>query len=83
MAPEAARTAVRSLIGITAELFSRAVTVCEDHDPEDPDETYVVLAVETSLPPQAIVDAEQQWIVALRNVAPSAFDSVRLLINAR
>ena len=70
-------------MGVTADLFASDVAVYEDHDPEYPDEKFAVLAVETSLPPRAIVDAEQQWIMALREFAPSAFDSVRLLINAR
>lgn len=73
---------LRELIGRTCETFGCEIIAYEDFDPEYPADKYTVLRVTTSLPPERVVEAEQKWIRSLREIAPSNWQSVRLLVEA-
>lgn len=64
----------------TKDIFGGEVAIYESCDPEFPADKYVVLAAQTRLRAEQIVEAETAWIEALQRIAPTVAD-IRLNIE--
>jgi hypothetical protein len=79
---QAAIDLLSKVISLTTTLFGQEVTVHEEHDPEFPEDRYVVFAVESEMDVADLVRAEQAWVREVRAIAPN-WDSLRLSIRPR
>ena len=68
---------------ITEELFPGAFSCSDESDPEYPDDTYVVISVESTGDIREIVRRQCEWHERVRSLAPDLFGKLRLAISPR
>ncbi|MEO8498263.1 MAG: hypothetical protein ABI614_24635 [Planctomycetota bacterium] len=71
------------VIQISQELFPGPFSSSDDSDPEFPDDTYVVVSVESTGDMQDIVRRRAEWHERIRALAPGLFGKLRLSISPR
>jgi len=68
---------------ITEELFPGPFSCNDEFDPEYPDDTYVVINVESTREIREVVRRQCEWHDRIRALSPGLFGKVRLSISPR
>ena len=68
---------------ITEELFPGPFSCNDEFDPEYPDDTYVVISVESTGDMREIVRRQREWHQRIRALSPDLFGKLRLSISPR
>ncbi len=68
---------------ITEELFPGPFSCNDEFDPEYPDDTYVVISVESTGEMHEVVRRQREWHERIRALSPDLFGKLRLSINPR
>ena len=68
---------------ITEELFPGSFSCNEESDPEYPDDTYVVISVESTGDIREVVRRRREWHEPIRALSPDLFGKLRLSISPR
>ncbi len=68
---------------ITEELFPGHFSCNDEFDPEYPDDTYVVISVQSTGDIQDVVRRQCDWHERIRALAPDLFGKLRLSISPR
>jgi hypothetical protein len=68
---------------ISQELFPGPYSCSDESDPEFPDDTYVVISVESTGDLQDVVRRRVEWHERIRDLAPGLFGKLRLSISPR
>ena len=68
---------------ITEELFPGSFSCNEESDPEYPDDTYVVISVESTGDIREVVRRRREWHERIRALSPDLFGKLRLSISPR
>jgi hypothetical protein len=68
---------------ITEGLFPGSFSCNEESDPEYPDDTYVVISVESTGDIREVVRRRREWHERIRALSPDLFGKLRLSISPR
>jgi len=68
---------------ITEELFPGPFSCSDEFDPEYPDDTYVVISVESTGDMRDVVRRRCEWHERIRALSPDLFGKLRLSISPR
>ena len=68
---------------ITEELFPGPFSYDDEFDPEYPEDTYVVINVESTGDMREVIRRECKWHERIRALAPDLFGKLRLSISPR
>jgi hypothetical protein len=68
---------------ITEDLFPGPFSCSDESDPENPDDTYIVISVECTGDLRSIVRRRCEWHERIRALSPDLFGKLRLAITPR
>ncbi|MCL4204490.1 MAG: hypothetical protein KJ000_18550 [Pirellulaceae bacterium] len=83
VSPDSLSAVMSDVRQITQELFPGPFSFDEESDPEYPDDTYVVISVESTRDIGEAVRRRCEWHERIRALSPSMFGKLRLSINPR
>lgn len=74
--------ALQEIVEVTSRIFGAPPAIRTDHDPEYPNEPYLVLVVDVAGDVPRLLDLEDQWVAAVRD-PHQHWPGLRLLIRPK